>query len=317
MHSLQAELQQLHAEGALDAPELRQATALEERTLFSLYDELRAALYAAVALIVTGVGIVVGKHLDRIGPLTLALLLLLAAAACYAPAARARRLGTARSAASDYLALLGALLISVDLGYAESQFHWLGTHWSRHLLLLAALHAMTAYALDSRLVLSVALTALAGWFGIEHGPGLWAPWHLDTPALGLRALICAAVMLAWRAVDQRMHRARFREVFDHFATNLAFWGALCWCADSHVRLMGIAALLVLSWGAISTALRSGMELFAVYGVVYSALGGCIVIEQFLPSTTLAGAAAVLAVVLTAAAALRYLHDRLRRTHPCG
>ena len=169
-HSLEEELRELRPVGALDEAAAAREIA-ERRTSFSLFDELRAALYAAVALIVTGVGILVKEHLDRIGPLTLIFGLALAAAACYVPAIRAKFQGETRSTAADYILLLGALLVSADLGYTESQFHWLGANWSRHLLILTAIHAFTAYALDSRLVLSVALTTLAGWFGIERGPG--------------------------------------------------------------------------------------------------------------------------------------------------
>ena len=217
MHSLEAELRELSAGGALEKAAAAGAIALERRTVFSLFEELRAALYAAVALVITGVGILVKEHLDRIGPLTLILALALAAVACYVPAIRTRSRGTARSTAADYLLLLGALFVSADLGYVESQFHWLGANWSRHLLILTALHAYTAYVLDSRLVLSVALATLAGWFGIERGPGTLTAWHYATPGLGVRALLCAGVMLVWRAIDQRMNAARFRDLFEHFA----------------------------------------------------------------------------------------------------
>src|SRR5215472_18878546 len=158
MHSLEAELRELQSRGALDAATASRALALESRSLFSVFQELRAALYAAVALVVSGVGILIKEHLDRIGPLTLILALALAAAACYVPALRAKSRGTAPATVAEYVLLLGALIVSADVGYAESQFHWLGANWSRHLLVLTAFHAFTAYALQSRLVLSVALT---------------------------------------------------------------------------------------------------------------------------------------------------------------
>src|SRR5262249_30641471 len=195
--------------GPLAEAPARRLIAIERRTVFSLHQELRAALYAAVLLVVTGVGILVKENLERIGPLTLILALALAGAACYLPAMRARRRGTPRSAAAEYLLLLGALLVSADLGYAESQFHWFGANWSRHLLILAVLHAFTAYTLDSRLVLPVALTSLAGWFGIERGPGGIGVWQIGTAALSLRALFCAAVIFSWRMIDQRSNGGRF------------------------------------------------------------------------------------------------------------
>jgi hypothetical protein len=311
MYSLEQELRQLRSDGVLDEPTAARDIAIERRTIFSVFDELRTALYAAVALVVAGVGILVKEHLDRIGPLTLIFALALAAAACYAPAIRAKSRGVLRSTVAEYLLLLGALLASADLGYAESQFHWFGANWSRHLLILTALHAFTAYTLNSRLVLAVALTSLAGWFGIERGPGSIPNWHLGTPELGLRALLCAAVMLIWRALDQHLSAARFRTLFEHFATNLAFWGVLSWCSDPNLRFVGVFALLILAWVAVRAALRSGTELFAVYGVGYSAIGLCVVVGHFISLPSLFGASAVLVIVLSAAALLRYFHDRLK------
>ena len=310
MHSLEAEVRELRAADGLSEARAASAIALERRAVLSVSAELRVALYASVALVVTGVGIIVKEHLDRIGPLTLILLLALAALPCYLPAIRAHARAAARSTGAEYLLLLGALLVSADLGYAESQFHLLGANWSRQLLLLTALHAYTAYALDSRLVLSLALATLAGWFGIERGPGALALWSFATPGLGVRALLCATVMLVWRAIDQRLNAGRSGEVFEHFAANLAFWGVLGWCWDASWRIAGAIAVLVLAAIAIHWALRTRAEAFAAYGVGYAALGLSLVVAR-LTDLSLLGATLVLVIVLVAAVVLRRLHDLLK------
>ena len=312
MHSLEEELRDLRATMAIDEAAAAHAVALERRILFSVFDELRATLYAAVALVVTGVGILVKEHLDRIGPLTLTFGLAIAGAACYVPAIRVNSRGKGQTHVTEYLLLLGALIVSADVGYAESQFHLLGANWSRHLLVLAVFHAFTAYALQSRLVLSVALTSLAGWFGIERGSGNLLPWNFATPGLGLRALVCSAVILVWRAIDERSNAARFREVFEHFAANLAFWGAVGWCSNAHMRVAGVVTSLLLAAIAVRKALRSGTESFVVYGVGYTALGLSLVVAQ-VTDLTLFGATLVLVIVLTAAAVLRRLHDVLKES----
>ncbi len=315
MHSLEAELEELGTTDDLDAGAAARAIALERREIFSLHAELRVALYVGVALVVAGVGILVKGHLDRIGPLTLLAVIAAVAAACYLPAIRARSGGTTRSTAADYLLLLGALLVSADLGYAVSQFHWLGANWSRHLLILTAIQAFTAYALESRLVLSVALATFAAWFGIERGSANPDTWQFAAPELGVRALVCAAAMLGWGAIDQRAHAGRFRAVFEHFAANLAFWAALGWCADRMFWPAGVIALLVLAALSIRKALTCGEETFAVYGVVYTALGLSVVIIARFMQLGVLGSVLVLGIVLGAAAVLRQLHDRLKDVRP--
>lgn len=302
MYSLDPELEVLRAE---------RGTAAAPRTPFSVAPELRAALYGGVTLILSGTGILLGKHLAQIGPLTLTLLIALAAAACYLPALRAQRAASARSNAADYLLLLGALLLSADLGYAESQWHLLGEHWSWYLPLLAIVHAVCAYRFDSRPVLGVALASLAGWFGIA-GVGLAGPLALLTEGwhLGTRALACAATLLTWRALEQRFHGGRFASVLLHAATNLAFWASLSWCLDEGRWPLGLIATLAFAALCIRRALLSRAELFAVYGIGYAALAVMFVIARLTHMST-AGVFWVLLVVLSAAAALKHLHAHLK------
>jgi hypothetical protein len=167
MHSLEMECQELKRAGVITEPVAAQAAALERGAIFSVFEELRFALYAAVAAITAGIGLLVKDNLDRIGPITLIGLLALAASGCYATALRTAWQRKKRSIGGDYLLLLGALILSADLGYAESQFHWLGTEWQWYLLILAAFHGVTGYGLGSRLVLCASIAALAAWFGIE------------------------------------------------------------------------------------------------------------------------------------------------------
>jgi hypothetical protein len=312
VHSLESELRQLQTEGALDGPVAAHAIAVQRREVFSVYEELRATWYTAVVLVVTGVGILIKGHLAHVGPLAVSSVLALAAGACYVPAVRAARHAESPSTSAEYLLLLGALLLSADLGYVETQFHWFGGLWPRYLLILTALHGLTAYLLKSRLVIALALSSLAGWFGIERGPGSLIDWQSATTALGMRALFCAALVWIWREIDARLNAARFHAAFEHFAANLAFWGALVWCTDAHLRWLGALTVLGLAGLTIRIALKSGRELFAVYGVLYAALGICIVIGQIVNPATPAFAVTVLAVVLAAVVLLRQLHGRLPR-----
>jgi hypothetical protein len=311
VHTLEPELRALHAEGLIDEATTARALARDRGQVFSLQAELRVTLYAGVLLVMAGVGIILARNIDRIGPLAIVLAVALVAIACAVPAARARSAGRALPVAGEYLLLLAALLLSADLAYAERQFTLLGPLWSWHLLLLAVVHAATAYAFGSPLVLAAALTALAGWFGVGSAPGDVLHLSGSTPSLGARALACALVIAGWRYADRRARPgSRFSDVFDHFAANLAFWGAIAWCLEWPWLAAGLPLLAAFSYASVRRGLDTGREAFLVYGTVYAAMGlGAAALPHIHGSTPSLGF--VLIVVCVAAAALWWLRRGLR------
>jgi hypothetical protein len=315
VHTLEPELGALHGEGVIDEAAASRALALDRGEVFSLHPELRATLYAGVLLVMSGLGLILARNLERIGPLAIVLAIAIAAVAFAVPAVRAKLAGRPLTVAADYLLLLAALLLSADLAYAERQFTLLGPLWSWHLLLLAIFHAAIAYAFASPLVLAASLTALAGWFGVGGTLGDVLLFSDSTPALGARALACAATIAAWRYAD---HRARphtsFSDVFDHFAANLAFWGTIAWCVEWPWLAAGLPLLAALAYASVRRGLDTGREAFLVYGIVYAAIGICAAVVPHLHGMT-ASFAFVLVVVCAAAATLWQLRRRLREPTP--
>ncbi|MBI1736879.1 MAG: hypothetical protein HYR51_17055 [Candidatus Rokubacteria bacterium] len=226
------------------------------RDVLSIGNELRFLAWAGVMLVATGAGIVVRKRFDDIGPLTVAAVIGAAALGCYAWAAV-----KPSAPLAEYVVLLGALLVSADVGFIEHQWRLLGPEWPRHFLFLAAAHAAAAYYFDSRAVLSLSIAALAAWFGIERRP----PRGVD---LAVRSFACAAVVGLWRRANRN---PAFTEVLEHFAANLAFWGALSLTFSRDARWIGAAVAVVFAAAAIAYGLRSRRELFVIYGYVYGAI----------------------------------------------
>ena len=72
MLTFERDIAALEADGRLDAATATRLRARERREIFSVYPELRALSWVGVMLVVAGVGVLVGKNLDRIGPVTLA-----------------------------------------------------------------------------------------------------------------------------------------------------------------------------------------------------------------------------------------------------
>jgi hypothetical protein len=313
MHSLEPEVRTLHRQGVLDDAAAAHAVALENRTLFSVFQELRAVLYAAVAAISVGIGIFLKQNIDRIGPVAIIAGLAGAAAVCYVFAVRMHRRGLQPSVAADYVLVLGALIVSADLGFAEAQFHWFGADWARHLLILAAVHAATAYWLESPLVLSLSLASFAGWIGVERSFGNLLILEHAAPSAGGRALLCAALILAWREIHRRLNASRLmQEVLEHFAANLGFWGGLAWCSSDERRGAGLMVVVALGFVAIRHGIRRTREIFVIYGIVYGAVALCIV-EGTLKAAPLAAALMQLFTVTGSAWLLWRLHGQARRT----
>ena len=197
---IEPELIPLRDTGVLAEPAAARAIARERREAVSIYPELRLLTWAGVMLISWGVGLYVAKHLDDIGPLAIATGIGLAAAACYAWAYWKR--GRKAAMADDYVLLLAALLASADVGYIEHHYHLLGDSWPRHFLLLAILHGATAYFFQSRFVLSLSVASLAAWLGIERR-SVDAIFY-SAIETSLRAFLCAAIVVVWRAIDWKL-----------------------------------------------------------------------------------------------------------------
>jgi hypothetical protein len=314
MHSLEPELRELRVSGLIDDTTAARAIAVETGRVFTLYQELRAALYCAVSLLVAGIGLLLKDRLAQVGPRTLIATLAVVAALGYGSALRTARQGRERTLAGDYVLLLAALVLSADLGYAEDQFHWLGAHASLHLLLLAALHAATAYAFGSRLLLSLSLASLVAWFGVETRILELLGYPRGATESGLRALACALLILLWRVIDGRLgRRPPFQEVLEHFTVNVACWGALAWCFNGATRWGGLVTVVAIAAVSVRRGLRLGGELLVVYGVIYGAIGTC---------ATLGGATGdpligSVIILLTALGAARLLLHWRRQLHQRG
>jgi hypothetical protein len=266
------------------------------RETLSIYNEVRVLAWLGAVSIATGVGIIIKKHFDDIGPLTIAIAIGLAAAVCYLWVAFKKR-----AALDEYIVLLGALLISADVAFIESQWKFLGSQWHRHFLLLAILHAAAAYYFDSRPVMSLSVAALAAWIGVEREPA-------SSTDYAIRAFTASALIGGWRLANRR---AAFNPVFEHSAANLAFWGSLALATSRDTRLLGVGIALMLASLAVAYGFRRQRELFIVYGYVYGLIAINIVVFDIVREET---ARVLLLLVSTVAVivAMIVTHLRLRR-----
>jgi hypothetical protein len=271
----------------------------ERRDVVPIGTELQALAWSGVMLIATGVGIVITKHFDQIGPLAIAIIIGAAAIACYAWVALKKP-----APLDAYVVLLGALLISADIGFIERQWKLLGDEWQRHFLLLAIAHGIAAYYFGSRPVLSLSIASLAAWLGIEQRE-IFIHSNVE---LAIRAFICTAILAIWRAIDRR---SDFKPLFEHFGTNIAFWGALILTADRDTRWTGLVIALVLAALSLAHGVQRSRELFVIYAVVYGLIAVDIVVMDHLTGN-IAQSAYLSLSTIAAIGALIAIHFRFRR-----
>jgi predicted membrane protein DUF2157 len=280
--NLETEVVQLRNEGLLPAEAAGPLIAEERREIVTIYAEVRALAWLGVMLIAGGVGVLVSKNLDRIGPVAVAAAIGLAAGGCYAfiiwrrvaaaaPAAPAADAARGRAALHEYILLLGALLLSADIGYIEHQFHLLGSEWPRHFLILAVIHGVTAYVFDSAALISLSIAAIASWLGIERNLDTF---FTDSIGTASRAFGCAAFLTGWRFVNRRKG---FELVFDHFIANLALWGGLILTFNSETREVGALIVVVLAVPAMVYGFRKRQEAFLIYALIYAMIAVDVVV----------------------------------------
>ena len=282
MFSLEPEIAQSRDRGLLDDAAASRLIAAERREVVNVWPELRFLTWAGVMLIAAGVSVLVARHLQDLGPVIIATGIAIAAAACYAWTEWKRTRDA--SLVDDFVLLLGSLLLSADAGYIESQWHVFGNAWPRHLLILAIVHAFVAYRYGSRLVLSLSLSALAGYLGIERrAEALFE----ETTDMAVRGYVAAALIIGWRQVD-RMRRGvnPFTTVFEHFAANLSFYASVVLMLRDETRIGGCLIALVLAAFCAWYGLRTRQEMFVIYAWIVAAIAIDVLIAEMLDERVL-------------------------------
>jgi hypothetical protein len=274
--------------------------ARERREVFSVHPEMRIAAWLGATLLAAAAGVLLKSNLDRIGPLALAVMIGVAAVACYAWVWWRR---DRASVADDYILLLGALLVSADVAFVESQFHIFGDAWKRHLLLLAIAHGAGAYAYRSRMLLSLAITSFAAWLGFDKNQNL--------SDVALPAFETAALLIAWRAVDRALSpRTTFSRTFEHFAANAVLIGGLSLLDYYRNQTIGGLVTIALAAAVIAWGFRKRHEPFVLYAFVYGVIGAVALLVDFFEGDT-AMALIILIAMIAAVAGLLFLHARFK------
>jgi hypothetical protein len=267
-------LERWKARGAISAAQETAITAIVRKDRFSVFLELNAVLYLGVLAFVAGLGWTIRDHFASLGDAVIVVPLALVFAGClFYCFGRAHPYQPTRvespSFAFDYVLYLGCLVFGVELGYIEFRFALLRANWDVYLVISAILYFALAYRFDNRFVLSLALSTLAGWFGVRFtAVGFHIAGSLRGDALVYAALTAAAGWWTHRAAI----KAHFLETYLHVATNTALAALLSGVWEGRQALAWLLALLAACTVVIERGVRSRRFVFVVYGVMYGYIG---------------------------------------------
>jgi hypothetical protein len=219
------------AEGLLTPEQAAPLLAAARGDVVSVRGELRALLGLAVTALTAGVGMWIVVYRERLGPLAIAVLLGLAAAAVLVVLARRSPPFTwARAEGRDWtidgLTLLAVGLVGAEIAWIETQFAALGPSWGHHLLLMSLVTGALATRFDSIPTWTLALATFAAWRGVALMPS--TAGQLERTLFGredrlrVEFLVCGALFLVLARVAERLDRKRH---FEPATTLLAFVAA--------------------------------------------------------------------------------------------
>jgi hypothetical protein len=162
-----------------------------------------------------------------------------------------------------------------------------------------------AYRFDNRFVLSLALSTLAGWFGLRTSR---FGFISNVDVLRLYALVYGAIVVStgvW--LFKRAIKRHFLETYLHIAANVVLIALVSGVVDrrsGEVFLLGLlAACAIAIWGGV----QFRRFVFVVYGILYGYVG---ISARLLRDVH--GDAAFLAYFVISAAAVVILVVRLAR-----
>jgi hypothetical protein len=266
-------LERWKSTGAITGAQYDAISALVRNDRFSVFSELNTLLYLGVLSFVAGIGWTIQTYSVRLGDAAIlsALTIILFASLSYCfSLARPYAHGQVEPSgfAFDYVLYLGCLTFAVELGYLEFRLRLLQSDWDQYLLLSSLVYFALAYRFDNRFVLSLALSTLAGWFGLRlsHIPVL-------APSLRVYALAYAGIVaIAGTALHRAGVKKHFLDAYLHVSANVLFVALLSLVVDRERDWLYVPALLGVAGVAIVEGVRFRRYAFVVYGVVYGYTG---------------------------------------------
>ncbi len=269
-----ARLEQWKAQGKISAEQQAHLAGCSREEPFSLFLELNVLLYAGVLAFVAGLGWTVSTWSQQLGDIVvLAVLSAILVSSFWYCFSRGPAWSAAETAQSspifDYVLYLASLVWSLELGYIENRFHLLSGKWDLYLLASAILFFFLAYRFDNRLVLSLALSSLAGWFGLTITR--WSA-NPDDEYRKYALLYCLLVGVGAALLKRGGLKAHFFGTYLNIVANVLFWAVLSGVFERRGFGVWFLALLAACGASLTWGLARRQFAFVAYAAVYGYVG---------------------------------------------
>lgn len=300
-----ARLKQWSEQGAISSEQHLYLAGLCRREPFSVFLELNILLYAGVLAFVAGLGWTVTTWSQQLGDVVIVAVLSAILVACFwycfsrAPAWSVAET-SAPGAIFDYVLYLGSLVWCIELAYLENRFHVLSGQWDLYLLATAGLFFFLAYRFDNRFVLSLALSSLAGWFGlkISHWPS-----HQDATYRQYALLYCLLVGVGGTILQRRGLKSHFFGTYLNVVANVLFWALLSGVFDREDYGVWFLALILACGASLAWGLKRRQFAFVAYAAVYGYVGVSSILIRGLHEETLLAYFVITAIAMLVALVL--------------
>jgi hypothetical protein len=158
----------------------------------------------------------------------------------------------------------------------------LSGQWDLYLLATAGLFFFLAYRFDNRFVLSLAMSSLAGWFGLTIAG--W-PTHQDATYRGYALLYCVVVGGGGALLQRGDLKPHFFGTYLNISANVLFWAILSGVFERQDYGVWVLALLIACCASLAWGLTRRQFAFVAYAAVYGYVGVSSLLLRSLNDTT--------------------------------
>ncbi|OMP74804.1 MULTISPECIES: DUF2157 domain-containing protein [unclassified Chitinophaga] len=230
----------LEQDGLISPGSMSNIHAATGKKLFSLHWELKTILYLGVLLLSGGLGVLVYKNIDTIGHQVVLLAIALACAGCFYYCFR-RKLPfswgkvPAPNPFFDYILLLGCLLFITFITYLQGAYGVFKFHYGTATFIPLTVLFFSAYYFDHLGVLSLAITNLAAWLGVNVSPLTFmeGTMYIDTRLIITGLILGAALLLMDYFTHYLRKKPHFGFTYRNFGMHLMLLACVTAMFKSH------------------------------------------------------------------------------------